>query len=108
MRSATGCRLTKQMTSSSFGGCSDDERAFGVLVEDHREGLEVLCRLMLGDRELGERAMGAAVLTAWRERAVADASPSMRIWLYRIAVRVCEGALEVHAMSWEAQDRWTD
>src|SRR5436309_450389 len=108
MRSATRCRLTNQMTSSSFSGCSDDEPAFGALVEHHRDGLKVLCRLMLGDRELAERAMGSAVLTAWRERALAHTSPSMRIWLYRVAVRVCDEALELRAMSSGIQDRLTD
>jgi RNA polymerase sigma-70 factor (ECF subfamily) len=73
----------------------DDDRAFGVLLERHREGLEVFCGLMLADPRQAERAMGEALLTAWRERAVGQASTSSRIWLYRIAVRVCSDALEV-------------
>lgn len=82
------------MTSSSLGSQSDDERAFHVLLERHRAGLEVFCVLMLEDPQQAEHAMREAVLMAWRERALARASPSARIWLYRIAVRVCSDALE--------------
>lgn len=82
------------MSSSSLGGQRDDLRAFDVLLERHRGGLEVFCVLMLGDPQRAERAMRQAVLMAWRERALARASPSTRIWLYRIAVRVCSDALE--------------
>ena len=82
------------MTSSSLGGQRDDERAFRVLLERDRGGLEVFCVLMLRDRQRAEHAMREAVLLAWRECALARASPSTRIWLYRIAVRVCSDALE--------------
>ena len=82
------------MSGSSLGDHRDDERAFHVLLERHRGGLEVFCVLMLGDPQQAEHAMRHAVLTAWRERALARASPSTRIWLSRIAVRVCSDALE--------------
>ena len=82
------------MSGSSLGGHRDDERAFHVLLERHRGGLEVFCVLMLGDPQRAEHAMREAVLMAWRERALARASPSPRIWLYRIAVRVCSDGLE--------------
>ena len=49
---------------------------------------------VLGDPRQAEHAMQEAVLMAWQERARARASPSARIWLYRIAVRVCSDALE--------------
>jgi RNA polymerase sigma-70 factor, ECF subfamily len=90
------------MTSSSIGAHRDvderilldaaregDERAFGVLLARHRGGLEVVCVLMLGDPDQAECAMRETVLTAWRERELAPASPTTRIWLYRIALRVC-------------------
>jgi RNA polymerase sigma-70 factor (ECF subfamily) len=96
------------MTSSSFGehGGPDewvvldaarrgDERAFGALLDRHRPGLETVCCLMLGDPRLAERAMREAALNAWRERGLAPASSSVRVWLYGIAVRVCLEALEV-------------
>jgi RNA polymerase sigma-70 factor (ECF subfamily) len=70
-----------------------DERAFGVLIERHRPGLEKVCCLMLGDPQQAEHAMQEAVLTAWRERGLAASSPSVRVWLYRIVVRVCSEAL---------------
>jgi RNA polymerase sigma-70 factor (ECF subfamily) len=69
--------------------CGGDERALGGLLERYRPGLEEFCGLMLGDPQHVERAMQEAVLTAWRERSLAPASPSVRMWLYRIAVRVC-------------------
>ena len=82
------------MTSSSIGDQSDDERAFHVQLERHRAGLQVFCVLMLGDPRQAEHAMQEAVLMAWQERALARDSPSARIWLYRIALRVCSDALE--------------
>lgn len=82
------------MSSSSFGGHRDDELGFHILLERHRGELEVFCVLMLGDPQRAEHAMREAMLMAWRERALARASPSTRIWLYRIAVRVCSDALE--------------
>jgi DNA-directed RNA polymerase specialized sigma24 family protein len=72
-----------------------DERAFGILLDRHRPGLETVCRLMLGDPRHAERAMQEAVLNAWRERGLVPASSSARVWLYGIAVRVCLEALEV-------------
>jgi RNA polymerase sigma-70 factor (ECF subfamily) len=82
------------MTSSSLGGQRDGEWAFHVLLERHRSGLEVFCVLMLGDRQQAEHAMREAALAAWRDRPLARALPSPRIWLYRIALRVCSDALE--------------
>ena len=102
MRSATRCRLTEQMAVSGRGGhedvdervlldaaCGGDERAFGVLLERYRPGLEEFCCLMIGDPQCAEHATREAILTAWRERRQAHASSSVRMWLYRIAVRVC-------------------
>jgi RNA polymerase sigma-70 factor, ECF subfamily len=100
------------MTISSFGDHRDidesvlldaarvgDERAFGVLLELYRPGLEEFCGLMLGDPQHAERAMQEAVVTAWRERGVAPACSSVRMWLYRIALRACLEDLEMPAMS---------
>ena len=108
------------MTISSFGGhsdidesvlldaaCGGDERAFGVLLERHRPGLEKVCRMMLGDPQRGEHAMQEAVLTAWRERGLAGASSSVRMWLYGIVVRACLEALGTPAMSFSAHERLT-
>jgi RNA polymerase sigma-70 factor, ECF subfamily len=102
MRYRVRSRLTNQMTSSSRGrrgdgdewalveaACGGDERAFGLLLERYRPGLEEVCGLMLGDPEDAEDAMREAILAAWRERGLASASSSVRMWLYRITVREC-------------------
>jgi RNA polymerase sigma-70 factor (ECF subfamily) len=98
------------MTSSSFdahqdaddmvlldAACAGDEHAFRILLARHRHGLATVCCLMLGDPELAEHAAHEVVLTAWRERALGPASSSARIWVYRIALRVCAEALEISA-----------
>jgi len=72
--------------------CAGDEQAFGVLLERYRPGLEAFCGLMLGDPQHAHDAIEEAVLTAWRERDLAATSPSVRMWLYRIAVRACAEA----------------
>jgi RNA polymerase sigma-70 factor, ECF subfamily len=69
--------------------CGGDERAFGVLLERYRPGLEEVCGLMLSEPEHAEDAMREAILSAWRERGLATASSSVRMWLYRITVREC-------------------
>jgi RNA polymerase sigma-70 factor (ECF subfamily) len=69
--------------------CDGDEGAFGVLLERHRPGLEQVCGLMLSDPQQAEDAMRDAILAAWQERAAASACSSVRMWLYRIAVREC-------------------
>jgi RNA polymerase sigma-70 factor (ECF subfamily) len=69
--------------------CGGDERAFGVLLERYRPGLEEVCGLMLSDPQHAEDAMREAILTAWRDRGLASASSSVRMWLYRITVREC-------------------
>lgn len=66
-----------------------DENAFGVLLERHRRGLECYCHLMLGDPDAARHAIADTAMTAWRERAVVDPEASVRMWLYRVAVRVC-------------------
>jgi RNA polymerase sigma-70 factor, ECF subfamily len=106
MRPGTQCGLTDQMAISSGrrhedvdewvlldAACGGDERAFGVLLDRYRPGLEKFCCLMLGDPQHAEQATRDVTLTAWRERALAPASSSLRMWLYRIAVRVCLEAL---------------
>jgi RNA polymerase sigma-70 factor (ECF subfamily) len=95
------------MTSSSCGGredmdewrlltgaCGGDERAFGLLFERYRPGLEEFCGLMLGDPRHAEHVMQEVILTAWRERGFALTSSSVRMWLHRIAVRLCLDDLE--------------
>jgi hypothetical protein len=102
MRLAAGCRWTGRMNVRAIAGDHDaedrvlldaarggDERAYGALLQRHRWGLEVLCTLMLGEPQRAEQAMQEVTLTGWRERALAPRACSVRMWLYRIAVRVC-------------------
>ncbi len=69
-----------------------DESAFGELVEHHRAGLELVCRMMVGDPEMATRTMSELVLVAWRERSAVAPCACPRAWLYRTALRVCEDA----------------
>lgn len=83
-----------------------DERAFGVLLEHHRRGLECYCYLMLGDPDAARHAIADTAMTAWRERALLEPQASARMWLYRVAVRVCcEAAGD--PISFAAEDRLT-
>ena len=66
-----------------------DERAFGSLTGRHRDGVELYCRLMLGCPLRAHAALDEAMLRGWRERGEIGASPSVRIWLYRLATEVC-------------------
>lgn len=67
-----------------------DERAFGRLLDHHRRGLELYCCLMLGDPDSAKRVMAETVLSAWRERDLDEPPMTARMWLYRVASRMCE------------------
>jgi hypothetical protein len=92
-------RLTDWMTRSSGNepdeqvlldaACSGDQRALGLLLDRHRSGLELYCYLALGDRAKARSALAHTALAAWEERGEREAATSARIWLYRLAVRVC-------------------
>ena len=101
--------LTEQMTSSSSASGNEpderalldaaragDEQAFGLLLDRHRRGLELYCYLALGDRAKARSALAETALAAWEERGERDPATSARMWLYRLAVRVCS---EAHAGS---------
>ncbi len=66
-----------------------DERAFAELLEHHRAGLQVLCRLMLGDAETARRVLDDAVRAAWGECSSVESAAGPRAWLYRTALRAC-------------------
>ena len=83
-----------------------DESAFGVLLAHHRRGLECYCYLMLGDSDAARHAIADTAMTAWCERAQLEPQASARMWLYRVAVRVCcEAAGD--PISFDAEDRLT-
>lgn len=70
-----------------------DERAFGWLVDLHRDGLEQFCHCMLPDAGVAREAVADTVLAAWGERQNVETQMPVRTWLYRIAVRVCLQAI---------------
>lgn len=76
----------RSLLAAARGG---DERAFGRLVERHREGLEQFCFLMLGDWRHAKCVLEECVLCAWRERELVEPIATARVWLYRIAVLAC-------------------
>jgi RNA polymerase sigma-70 factor (ECF subfamily) len=90
MATSTGGRSDDQDEWALLdAACGGDEQAFGALFARYRSVLETVCGLMLGDPQEAEDAMRDAILTAWRERGLASAHSSVRMWLYRITVREC-------------------
>ena len=72
-----------------FSARAGDQSAFGRLLDRHRCGLELYCLLMLGDRDAAKHAIADIAVIAWQERALVEPRTSARMWLYRVAVRVC-------------------
>jgi hypothetical protein len=102
MRFRLAGRLTEQMTSSSSASGNEadeqallvaaragDERALGLLLDRYRSGLELYCYLALGDRAKARTALAETALAAWEERGEGQPATSARMWLYRLAVRIC-------------------
>jgi DNA-directed RNA polymerase specialized sigma24 family protein len=86
---------------------SGDEHALGLLLDRHRTGLELYCYLMLGDRTKAQTAVTETALAAWDARGAVGPATSARIWLYRLAVRVCSEADAGSAISFGGADRLT-
>ena len=78
------------------GARAGDERAFGRLIECHRQGLEQFCFFMLGDREDAKCVLEETVLCAWRDRELTESISTARIWLFRIAMLVCVEDVDDH------------
>ena len=113
-------RLTEQMTSPSSPSRNEpderalldaaragDERALGLLLDRHRSGLELYCYLALGDRAQARTALAETALAAWEERGDGEPATSARMWLYRLAVRVCSEAHTGSAISFGRGNRLT-
>ncbi len=66
-----------------------DERAFGRLIEHHRRGLELYCRLMLGCPHRANDAVHETLLRGSRDLGRVQPAASARIWLFRLATDVC-------------------
>jgi RNA polymerase sigma-70 factor, ECF subfamily len=76
-----------------------DARAFRCLLDRHRFGLELYCYLMVGgDVAFARRVLTDAVLTGWRERGFVGPETDARMWLYKLASRVCIEAADDHLL----------
>ncbi len=105
-------RLMWQMTTPDDSQllqamCDGDRRALGLLLDRHGDGLELYCYLMLGDRVRARAALVETAQAAWDARGAAEPAPSARMWLYRVAIRVCSEADPRCAMSFGAEDSLT-
>jgi hypothetical protein len=120
MRLRAEDRLTQHMTTSRCASEHEDdeqalldaaragdERALGLLLDRHRSGLERCCYLMLGDRAKAQTAVADTALAAWDARGAVTPATSARMWLYRLALRVCSEADGGSAMSFGGGDRLT-
>lgn len=116
MRLPTERRLTRQMTDSDNASHNDeqallqaaragDERALGLLLDRHMNGLELYCYLMLGDRARARAAVVETALAAWDARGTGEPGTSARMWLYRLAIRACSDADPGCSISSRAEDR---
>ena len=113
-------RLTEQVTSPSSPSRNEpderalldaarlgDKRALGLLLDRHRSGLELYCYLALGDQAKARSALAETALAAWEERGEGEPATSARMWLYRLAVRVCSEAHTGSAISFGRGNRLT-
>lgn len=71
-----------------------DERAFGELVDAHRNGLFAHCYRMLGSPQDAEDALQETLLRAWRGLERFEGRSSPRSWLYTIATNASLRAIE--------------
>jgi len=67
-----------------------EDSALGPLLDRHRAGLELCCYLMLGDRAKARTAMDETALTAREARVGVTPAIPGGMWLYRIAIHVCD------------------
>lgn len=70
-----------------------EEEAFARLLAPHWCTVKLLCGLMLGDADAAERALTETARTARSEVEVVDSPATVRMWIHRIAVRVCVQAI---------------
>jgi DNA-directed RNA polymerase specialized sigma24 family protein len=70
-----------------------DERALACLLEPHWCALKLFCGLMLGDADAAEQALTETARAARSEVAAVESSVAVRMWIHRIAVRMCAQAI---------------
>jgi RNA polymerase sigma-70 factor (ECF subfamily) len=85
-----------------------DQRAFGVLVERHRENTYRLCLKMLGTPEDAEDHAQEALIKAYQALPNFRQNARFSTWLYRIAVNVCLGTLRKRRLPTVSIDRPID
>jgi DNA-directed RNA polymerase specialized sigma24 family protein len=66
-----------------------DERALACLLAPHWCGVRLFCGLMLGDPEAADRALTETARAACSEVEVIQSPATVRMWIHRIAARVC-------------------
>jgi DNA-directed RNA polymerase specialized sigma24 family protein len=71
-----------------------DELALARLLAPHWCGLKLFCGLMLGDADAADRALTETARTARSEAAVIESAAAIRMWIHRIAMRVCVEAID--------------
>jgi DNA-directed RNA polymerase specialized sigma24 family protein len=67
-----------------------DEDALGRLLAPHWCALKLFCGLMLGDADAAERAITETARAARSEVEVVESPAVVRMWIHRIAVRMCD------------------
>jgi DNA-directed RNA polymerase specialized sigma24 family protein len=73
--------------------CGDDQ-ALARLLAPHWCALKLFCGLMLGDADAAEQALTETALTARSEVAAVESSVAVRMWIHRIALRVCAETID--------------
>jgi len=73
---------------ASIAWVTEDQHAFTLAVEPHRDELQRHCARLTNSRADAEDALQETLLRAWRARR-SRSSDSPRAWLYRIATNAC-------------------
>jgi DNA-directed RNA polymerase specialized sigma24 family protein len=70
-----------------------DERALGQLLAPHWCAVKLFCGLMLGEADAADRALTETARTARSEAEAIESPAAVRMWIHRIAARVCVEAI---------------
>jgi len=70
-----------------------DEQALACLLEPHWCTLKLFCGLMLGDADAAQQALTETARAARSEVAAVESVVAVRMWIHRIAARVCVQAI---------------
>jgi RNA polymerase sigma-70 factor (ECF subfamily) len=84
---------------------SGDKEAFGLLAEEHRDGLLRLCYKMTGSPEEAEDLVQETLLKAYSKFGSFELRSSLATWLYRIATNACLDHQRARK-PWDLDRRW--